>query len=92
MGESASNGMAERYVIMIKDQVRTIKDHLEFKIGEQLDHKNPVLQWTIRWAPMSLGRFKVGDNNRTPMERLRGEKRPDRNNMFWREGLNPLVE
>ncbi len=74
VGDSAGNGMAERYVRMIKDQVRTIKNHLECNIGEPLDHDNPVLQWLVRWVSISLGKFRVGDDNRTPMERLRGRR------------------
>ena len=50
VGESAGNGVAERYVRMVKDQIRTIKDNLECNIGEPLDHDHPVLAWLVRWA------------------------------------------
>ena len=56
IGESASNGRAERAVQMIEDQARTLKSALETRIGARIGSTHPVMAWLIRHSAIILNR------------------------------------
>ena len=49
-GDSQSNGMAENAIQEIEGKVRTLKLHLEQRIGKRIPPHHPVLEWMIEWA------------------------------------------
>ena len=49
-GESQSNGMVERGIQDVGNQVRVLKDALESRIGTVIDSKSPILAWLISHA------------------------------------------
>ena len=50
VGESQSNGVVEKPVRDIEDEVRTLKDALETHIGARLKTKSPVMAWLVEHA------------------------------------------
>ena len=48
VGESASNGTAERTVQLFEDQLRTLKGALEARLGSRLPNVHPVMDWLIQ--------------------------------------------
>ena len=50
VGESASNGMAEKTVQMFEDQLRTLKAALEAHTGTRLPMDHAVMKWLVNPA------------------------------------------
>ena len=68
-GEHQANGLAEVTGRHIRDQVRVMKLQLQRKLGRQVLEDEPVMAWMIRWAAMSMSRFKKGRDGFTPYQR-----------------------
>ena len=45
-----SNGEAESSVGITQGLARTLKDHVEHKVGQQLDPRSPILGWLIEYV------------------------------------------
>ena len=73
-GESQSNGGAEVSVRLLEGMVRTLKDALETRIGQQIPTDHPVLSWVIQHAAATLMRYSIAPDGRSSYERLRGKK------------------
>ena len=78
IGESASNGRAERAVQMIEDQARTLKSALETRIGARIGSTHPIMAWLIRHCAIILNRFSVNPDGHTPYQALHGKRASDR--------------
>ena len=66
-----SNGVAERTVQEVKNQLRVIKLALEYRLKKELTNDLCILEWMIPQASNSLNRFQVsGDDGRTPYYRV----------------------
>ena len=74
VGDHQANGDIEVAVRELKRQIRVIKSDLEEKFGRQLNDSNPILAWIPRHACFLLRMYRVGDDGRTPYERLRGRR------------------
>ncbi len=70
-GESRSNGFVENSVRRTKNQIRTFKAQLEAELKTNIKAEAAILQWLVRWAGVSLSRYVVGKDGRTPYERIR---------------------
>ena len=72
-GSHASNGAAERAILEVARQVRTLVHALETRYpGYRLKTEGHVFPWLVRHAGWLITRFLVKDDGRTPYERLRG--------------------
>ena len=72
-GSHASNGAAERAILEVARQVRTLVHALEARYpGYRLKTEGHVFPWLVRHASWLITRFLVKDDGRTPYERLRG--------------------
>ena len=49
-GESQSNGLAERAIQTITDQIRTMKLALEARLNAQIMSNHPIMHWLIEHA------------------------------------------
>ena len=78
VGESASNGRAERAVQQIEDQARTLKSALESRIGLRIGSTHLVMAWLVGHCAIILNRFSVNPDGKTPYEVLHGKRAPDR--------------
>ena len=63
--DSKSNGMAEVAVKTWAGQVRTIKHHLESRIGRKMPKDCALMTWLIAWGAEVRNRFRVQANGRT---------------------------
>ena len=70
VGQSASNGLIERSVCMFKDKIRTLNDGIESKLGGPLIRGSDALIWLVKWAGVSLSKYRVGKDNQTLFECL----------------------
>ena len=78
VGESASNGKAERSVQSLEDQVRTLKLALESRIESRIESTHPIMRWMVRHAAIIMNRFSVSPDGQTPYQALHGKRAPDR--------------
>ena len=53
--------------------IRTLKDHVEDKIGETLTETDAMLLWIIDYAGTLITRSKIGTDGRTAYQRLKGK-------------------
>ena len=74
VAESKCNGAIEKAVRTWQGQFRTLKDHLEYEIGEELGPRSTVWTWCAWWAAGLLNRVKVTTTGRTPYELYTGHK------------------
>ena len=74
VGSSASNGVIERHIQVVEQQVRVMKSALEEKWAVGIPSKHCLLPWIIEYAGLLLNRFEVGKDGKTAYERCKGEK------------------
>ena len=51
-----------------------MKDQLEVKANVELEGKDNITQWLVRWGAMVPSRFLIGKDGKTPFERRRGRR------------------
>ena len=61
VGESASNGRAERAVQRFEDQIRTFLAELEHRIGTSLTPSSPILAWLVEYVTVVLNKYHVNE-------------------------------
>ena len=74
VGESASNGRAERAIQAIEDKHRTLKIALESRIATRIPSTHPVLKWLVEHSATVLNRCRVNENGKTPYEEVHGQR------------------
>ena len=65
-GEHASNGKVEEAGRSIRDTARVYKLQLESNLKRRIGIKEPIMQWLVRWAAMTISRLKVGSDGKQP--------------------------
>ena len=73
VGSSASNGVVERAVQSVEQQVRVMKDAIERRWGLKVPIAHPVITWLVEYASLLLNRFEVGRDGKTAYERCKGK-------------------
>ena len=73
-GESQSNGLSERSVRALTDEVRTLKMSTEQRLKERLPNTHAVMSWLAEHAAYMLNRCNLGTDGRTAYGRLHGKE------------------
>ena len=73
VGDSQSNGIAERAIKTVQGMIRTLKSALEKRIGEEVMSDHPVLPWMITHAAELVNRYQKGKDGRTAHYRWKGK-------------------
>ena len=74
VGESQSNGMVERGVQTIEEQVRVFKLDLERKIGGVVPATHPIIPWMVEHSADVINKYHIGQDGKTPFERIKGKR------------------
>jgi hypothetical protein len=74
VGDHRANGVAERAVQEVEDQVRTMKGALQRRLGVAIETSHPVMTWMIEHAAGLISRYLVGHDGRTAYQRHTGKK------------------
>ena len=74
VGSSGSNGVVERAIRSVEQQVRVMKDALEQRTGLKFTPRHPAMTWITEYASHLLNRFEVGHDGKTAYERCKGKK------------------
>ena len=77
-GESASNGLAERSVGVLEDQVRVLLIALQAHVKVPLSTTQPVVAWLVEHAAYLLNKYQVGRDDKTAFGRLHGKETKER--------------
>ena len=72
-GDSRSNGIAERAVQSISEQVRVVRNSLETHIQAKIPGTHPVTCWLVEHCADLLNKYQKGQDGRTAYQRLRGK-------------------
>ena len=78
VGESASNGRAERTVQAVEDLLRTLKSALEARLKVRLGNQHPVVRWMVEHVATILNRYSVNKDGATPFFSNHGKRPADR--------------
>ena len=71
--DSRSNGLIERAIQGVQDQIRTLKSALESRLGKEVSAEHPALPWLIMHAANLLNRYHKGQDGCTAYRRLKGK-------------------
>ena len=71
VGDSRSNGIAERAVQSVAEQIRVLRTALEAKLKAKVPGNHPVICWLIEHSADLLNKYQKGDDGRTAYHRLR---------------------
>ena len=63
--ESQANGPIERAIRKWQAQLRTMRHHLESRLGNQIDNGSAIMEWLIVWTADMLSTYAVHENGRT---------------------------
>ena len=74
VGEHSANGEVENAIKRVQGQARTMKDALEARYKRKLDQSSNCATWLVGYAADVIKRYKVGDDGKTPWERVKGKK------------------
>ena len=78
VGESQSNGRAERAVQQLEDHVRTFLGELEHRLGQSIKSDHPILAWLVEYAAVVLNKYHVQEAiDQSAYEFLHGRKASD---------------
>ena len=87
VGESASNGVAERTVQQFEDLLRTLKAALEARLKTRLPSKHPVMRWLIQHVASIYNRQSTNYDGQTPHEARHGRRSNGRTAEFGEKVL-----
>ena len=78
VGESQSNGKAERSVQTVEDQIRTVKLALESRIGARIPSNHSLMHWIVLHSADILNKYTVNKIGMSPYEETHGQRSPER--------------
>ena len=78
IGESASNGRAERTVQAVEDMLRTLKSALEARLRVRVPSTHPIMRWLVEHVATILNRYSVNKDGATPYFAFHGKRPSDR--------------
>ena len=65
VGESQSNGLVERAVRSIKDQVRTLRLALQKRVGCRIPVDHPIMTWMVKHAGELISKYQLNRDGQT---------------------------
>ena len=83
-GVPKSSGEVEREVQTVQGLARTLKDHLEDRMGESLDPRSQILTWLVDYCSTLLNLFHIGSDGMSAYQRNKGKT--------WKVELPPFGE
>ena len=78
IGESHSNGMAERTIQLTEDDARTLKSAFEERIEARLTSTHPLMKWLVEHAASLRNRYSTTQTGETPYKKRHEQKALDK--------------
>ena len=83
VGESQSNGLAERAMQTVEGQLKCMKLALEDRLQCSIPCSHPIMSWVVEYAAMLINKYQPsGDDAITRRERLHGQPANERLQTF----------
>ena len=73
VGECACNGRAENAIRRLQEKIRALRNQVECGIRDKVPDNSPIMAWLVRWVAEVLSKYSVGDDNKSPYQRIRKE-------------------
>ena len=77
-GESSSNGIAERAIQQVEDQLRTMKAALEGRLKARIPMNHSIMNWMVEHSAHLLTKYLKGPDGRSGFGRLHGKEVTER--------------
>ena len=74
VGESQSNGVAERAVQQVEDQLRVLKLAIERRLNVKIPCAHPAMKWLVPHSAGVITKYQRGHDGKTAFERLLGKQ------------------
>ena len=74
VGESQSNGVAERQLQAVEDLLRTMRGALMHRLQCRITATHLIFQWLVMHVASVMNRYVVGGDGRTAFQRLHGRR------------------
>ena len=74
VGESQSNGVAEKAIEEVEGMIRTMKSAVQGRIQREIQPGHPLMTWLVKYASEIMNRCKVMHDGRTAYERIKGRQ------------------
>jgi len=74
VGSSGSNGVVERAVQSVEQQMRVMRNALEKRCDVKIEANSCIWSWMAEYAAVLLNRMEIGHDGKTAYERLKGKK------------------
>ena len=74
VSESESNGRVENAVRRVQEKVRTLRSQVEGNIKQKIQDNAPIMAWLVRRAAELISKYTIGDDGKSPYERIRQER------------------
>ena len=74
VGESQSNGLVERAIQSVQEQITVIKDTLEHEADMTIGPQHKIWPWLIEYAAHTLLASNMGQDGKTALERYRADE------------------
>ena len=72
-GESQSNGLVERAVRSVKDQVRTLRPALQKRVGCRIPAGHPIITWMVKHAGELISEYQLNRDGQTAYHNVFGK-------------------
>ena len=73
-GSKGSNGVVERAVQAVEQNLRANTSSLDERFGVRVDVQHPVLTWLCEYVSYMMNRLEVASDGKTPYERVKGKR------------------
>ena len=73
VGESQSNGLVERAVRSVKDQVRTLRLALQKRVGCRIPVDHPIMTWMVKHAGELISKYQLNRDGQTAYFKVYGK-------------------
>ena len=77
VGESQANGLVERAVRSVKDQVRTLRLTLQKRVGCRIPVGHPVMTWIVKHAGELISKCQLNRDGQTAYFKVFGKASKD---------------
>ena len=73
VGESQANGLVERAVRSVKDQVRTLRLALQKRVGCRIPVGHPIMTWMVKHAGELISKYQLNRDGKTAYYKVFGK-------------------
>ena len=74
VGESECNGRVENTIRRVQEKLGALRHQVETNTKRKIQDNAPIMAWMVRWAAELISKYSMGDDGKSPYERIRQER------------------